>query len=99
MDARFRNKQKTDFDKRHRAQELPLMPDNTPIWIQTYDGPISGHVVTKAEMPRSYVFETPSGLLQRNRHQLQVDPETDSSQGNSEGTQEPLAQLELTEPA
>ena len=34
-DEEFKNKQKVNFDKRHRTKPLPEIPDNTDVWITT----------------------------------------------------------------
>ena len=52
-----------------------MIPDDTPVWVNSDNGPVSGRVVTSAGTPRSYLVETPSGQLQRNRIQLRVVPE------------------------
>ena len=76
-EAEFRTKQKDNFDKRHRTHDLPPIPDNTRVWIETDNGPTSGRVVSMAETPRSYIIETSTGQLLRNRHHVLVDPRTD----------------------
>ena len=54
------------------------------------DRPISGRIVTAGETPRSYVVETDSGELQRNRSHLIVAPETeqDSTPENAAETEQ-----------
>ena len=69
-DREYREKQKADFDKHHRTQELPEIPENTRVWIETDNGRTAGRVISPAETPRSYVIETPTGQPQRNRHQI-----------------------------
>ena len=91
FDATYKMKQKDNFDKHHRTKDLPVMPDDTPVWVETDIGPISGRVVTSAETPRSYLVETPTGQLQRNRIQLRVVPEDSSNR-------QPEEQLEPEEP-
>lgn len=56
--AEFRTKQRDNFNKCHRTQELPQIPDNTRVWIETDNGPTPGHVVSMAETPWSYIIET-----------------------------------------
>ena len=87
-DATYKLKQKDNFDKRHRTKDLPMIPDDTPVWIDSDNGPVSGRVVTSAETPRSYLVETPSGQLQRNRIQLRVVPQ-ESNAGFHEELSEP----------
>ena len=75
----FKESQKKDFDKRHRTRELTPIPDNTDVWITSEDRPIQGTVVSPADSPRSYVVNTPAGLLHRNRSHLNVVPEQSQS--------------------
>jgi len=56
-------------------KDLPVIPDDTPVWVDSDSGPVSGRVITSAETPRFYLVETPSGQLQRNRIQLRVVPQ------------------------
>ena len=83
----FKERQKRDFDRRHRVQELPTLPEDTDVWIRSEGEPIQGRVVSLANTPRSYVADVPSGQLHRNRHHLSVIPPTspdDDTQGHYE---------------
>ena len=73
---KFKQSQKTNFDKRHRVRTLPPILDNTEVWVTSEDQPIRGRVVEQADAPRSYVVETPSGHIHRNRSHLTIVPET-----------------------
>ena len=66
----YKGKQKRQFDKRHRVNELPMLSDDTNVWISSQGEPVQGRVVSSADTPRSYVVDTPSGQLRRNRHHL-----------------------------
>ena len=66
-----------------------MIPDDTPVWVDSDNRPVSGRVVTSAETPRSYLVEIPSGQLQRNRIQLRVVP-----QGSNAGFPEELSEPE-----
>ncbi len=70
----FKQKQKRDFDRRHRVRDLPSIPNDTDVWITTDGRPTTGRVTAPANAPRSYVVETPSGVIRRNRSQLNVAP-------------------------
>ena len=65
-------------------RDLPPLPDNTEVWITTDREAIRGRVVSPASRLRSYVVETPSGRLQRNRNQLRVVPDQDESPESQE---------------
>lgn len=70
----FKERQKRDFDKRHRVQELPPLPEDTDVWVQSDGEPLQGRVVSMANAPRSYIVDVPSGLLHRNRQHLSAIP-------------------------
>ena len=59
--AQFKQRQKEDFDRRHRAREQPEIPDGSEVVITTDKEPIDDKVIEPAESPRSYLVETPSG--------------------------------------
>ena len=77
--AHFKTMQKKQFDRRHRVKESSPIPDDADVWITSESVPVPGRVVSPGETPRSYVVETPSGQLQRNRSQLNVAPNETSS--------------------
>ena len=74
LDGTHKDRQKKDFDREHRVHDLPEIPDDTEVWVTSDAGPIPGRIVTAAETPRSYVVETPTGEVRRNRSQLRVQP-------------------------
>ena len=80
----FKERQKEDFDRYHRARELPEIPDDTEVLIETDGDTTPGRVRSSAETPRSYVVETQSGLLQRNRHHLKQIPNGSDPQAKSQ---------------
>lgn len=53
-DEVFKQKQKSDFDRRHRTRVLPNIPTNTGVWISTGGNPIPGQTVGRTDAPRSY---------------------------------------------
>lgn len=79
--------QKKYFDSHHRASNLPVIPDNTEVWITTEGGPVEGTVVSQADRPRSYVVATPLGKVERNRQHLRVVPQTEKGQETEKDTQ------------
>ena len=82
----FKERQKRDHDRRHRAQDLPPIPSDTDVWIRTHDQTSSGTVVRPANAPRSYIVDAPSGEVRRNRQQLNIVPQTAD---NSTSTNQP----------
>ena len=77
----FKERQKRDFDRRHRVQPLPLLPDNSEVWVTTGDQPVLGRVVSSAAAPRSYIVDTPSGHIRRNRSHLNPIPQPEDNTG------------------
>ena len=55
---------------RHCMNELPMLSDDTNVWISSQGEPVQGRVVSSADTLRSYVIDTTSGQLCRNRHHL-----------------------------
>ena len=75
----FKERQKRDFDQRHRTRELPDLPDDTAVYVTTDGQPTTGRIVRSANAPRSYIVDTPSGSIRRNRSQLNAVPDTQSN--------------------
>ena len=58
-----------------RVFEQYVIPDGIDVWITSESETIPGTVVTTGENLRSYIVETPTGQMQRNRLHLNVAPE------------------------
>ena len=50
---------------------LPTLPDDQLVWVNTRGSQTPGRVIEQARSPRSYIVETTSGRVRRNRHHLQ----------------------------
>ena len=74
---KFKESQKRNFDKRHRVKDQGDLHD-AEVWITSENQPIHGRVLSSGNNPRSYVVETPTGELQRNRMHLNVMPERET---------------------
>lgn len=74
-DQAFKKKQKKTYDKRHRVAELPIIPDDTKVWVTSGPEPTPGRVTAQSSSPRSYLVDTPSGTVRRNRFHLSISPE------------------------
>ena len=70
----FKAKQKEDHDRRHQTRDLPEIPKDTKVWVTTNGHHTPGTTITNANTPRSYIVETPSGEIRRNRSQLNINP-------------------------
>lgn len=71
-----RIKDTTVYNRRHRVRELPQLSPGQPVWIT--DTKSEGTVISSHSTPRSYVVESPSGAIRRNRHHLLPLPENTS---------------------
>jgi len=74
----FKGKQKEAFDKRHRTRERSPLRDDCEVWVTSGREPVRGRVVTSADAPRSYLVNTPSGMIRKNQQHFQPLPEEDS---------------------
>ncbi|UYV67682.1 K02A2.6-like [Cordylochernes scorpioides] len=68
-----RHKKKTHFDIHHRARELPHLDKGTRVWVK--DLRVPGVVLEDAGSPRSYIVNSPKGILRRNRFHLLPNPQ------------------------
>jgi hypothetical protein len=65
---KLKERQRRNYNKRHRTRPLqPLIPGQK-VWV---DKQYAGTVVQAAATPRSYIIQTPSGQVRRNRRALQ----------------------------
>ena len=79
----FKGKQKRNYDWRHRVRDLPDIPDDTGVWIQSETEALQGRISTPANTPRSHVVETPAGDLWRNRNHLSIIPSSHEMENHS----------------
>ena len=71
----IKKKQERDYNRRHRAREIPSLPDDASVGVTSGNQPILGRVITPANTPRSYLVETPTGRIRRNQQHLNIVPE------------------------
>ena len=69
-DQKFKQSQKSNYDRRHAVHPLPPIPDDSQVWVTTESRQTSGQIVSRANTPRSYVVQTDSGTVRRNRRHL-----------------------------
>ncbi|KAL1424317.1 hypothetical protein MTO96_020309 [Rhipicephalus appendiculatus] len=75
QDEEMRRRQKKDFDRRHAATVLPPLEPGDTVWVR--DIKETACVLSPASKPRSYVVETPTAVLVRNR--VHLVPYSDST--------------------
>ena len=79
----LKRKQKTYYDQWHRTHPKTPLEDGRPTdkWVSTYGDKVPGTVIAPASTPRSYLVQTPTGQLRRNRsHLTEIPPVKDSAQ-------------------
>jgi len=83
VDDSYKQKLKKQFDRRHRVRELPVLDDNTPVYISggRSTSTTPGSVVQSTDQ-HSYQVQTPTGTSRHNRSHLRerpVEPEIETS--------------------
>ena len=71
--------QKEHYDQRHRVRTLPPLPEDQPVWVETRGFQTLGRVSLAFDAPRSYVVETASGQVRRNRSHLKTCSEDEQT--------------------
>ena len=66
-DRERKEKQKTQFDKRHRTRLLLDIPDNSDVWVTTGRNPVPGRTVSHSTAPRSYIVDTEWNCLKKSK--------------------------------
>jgi len=91
---KLKQREKQDYDTRHGMRPLPLIPNDTEVWVTANSNQTPGHVTAQADIPRSYLVETPSGQIRRNRLHLTVMPNlVQSEQSDMNEQTRPLRSL------
>ena len=101
LNKQFKKQQKRGFDRRHRTTAQPDISNETEVWITSGDSPVRGKVTQAAGGPRSYLVETPSGVVRRNREHLNVVPplsQPEADPTNSARTQEQSTSASRSQP-
>ena len=82
-DRHFKQRQKEDFDRRHRTHPLPVLPAGTGVWINTGGHCTEGVANPDQSAPRSYSVTTDRGTVRRNRSHLNVVPDATQTSTSS----------------
>eukprot|EP00731_Ephydatia_muelleri_P023963 Em0016g234a len=56
--------------RRHRTRLVPPLEEGSQVWITSGDQHTKGTIASETNTPRSYIVNTPSGQLRRNRRHL-----------------------------
>lgn len=54
------------------VKDLPSLPDKLPVWVETQGRQVPGEITQQATAPRSYLVETTTGEVHRNRSHLRM---------------------------
>ena len=77
----IKKRQKNNYDARHGVKILQNLEPKDKVWIP--DRKESGTIENKLNMPRSYIVETPTGMVRRNRRHL-IEVPTNNCHGKQE---------------
>ena len=84
LDEQWKRSQKDQYDKRHRQEHCQVCLMTSLYGLrQTRGQHIPGTVLHPANTPRSYVVETPSGEVRRNRTHLRFRTDTPDIHGET----------------
>ena len=75
-DLKIKESQKRYYDRRHRVKDMPPLRTGDGVWIPDQD--IHGTVQAE-HSTRSYTVRTPSGIIRRNRRDLNLYPVQNTS--------------------
>ena len=82
VEKKNKQKQKENYDRRHRTKTLPPLKCNDTVWIR--DKSKIGKVQSESEFPRAYHVQTDLGTLRRNRRHLMRLPDSEVEQASQE---------------
>ena len=91
-DRKYKQQQKEQYDSRHTVRPLTPLPNDTDVWVNVQGRDVPGTVNSSHSTPHSYIINTPTGQVRRNRsHITRCLPETIPSQPSQQnGTSRPI---------
>ena len=60
LDKKCKKSQESCYNKRHRVKDLPVLPDQLPVWVETQGTQTPGQIQHRADTPSSYIVDTPT---------------------------------------
>ena len=90
QDAAFKEKQAEQYNQRHRTRDLDILPDDMEVWVTSGNAQTPGQIICPATTPRSYIVDTPTGQLRRNRTHLNLTPTSEPQETNSTDSSSPI---------
>ena len=86
-DKLYKETLKRNFDQRHRVATLPEISDGSSVLVQFGKSKVPGDTIHRANAPWSYIVNTDSGVVRRNRHDLiTVPPKSTPAVPSSDST-------------
>lgn len=95
-DAAQRRRQQRDYNNRHAAHDLRALDDGEEVWVR--DTRSRATVLSPAQRPRSYIVQTPSGILVRNRRHLVPCSNPQSAPSDDTGSSNRAAPISAPSP-
>ena len=74
--TQFKAEQEAQYNRRHRTRTLPTLKNNVQVWMKTDDRQHLAKLKSKADTPRSYIINSPTGQVRRNRQHITIVPST-----------------------
>ena len=84
-DRCLKERQRQNYNQRHRTKDLPPLESGDTVWVPDRDS--SGTVVSET-VPRSHIVETSDGLFRRNRRHLVRLPTIPTQESEEEEPEE-----------
>jgi len=69
-DREYKEQQKKQYDQQQRVKDRDPLEIDTPVWVMSESGPVPGQIQASFDHLRSYIVSTPTGLVRRNRQNL-----------------------------
>ena len=70
----FKRQQEKQYNQHHQTRPQLELEEGDEVWINTDNKNTRGYVTSPANTSRSYIVDTPSGQLRRNRNHLLIIP-------------------------
>ena len=89
VDKTFKARHKENHNKRHKVVELPDLLDACCCRLDQHQETTSRNGGNQHSSPRSYIVDSPTGKVRRNRSQLKLLPPSTLLDGEQESNSQP----------
>ena len=83
-DRELKEHQKTNYDHHHLVRSQEVLPPEETVWAHIQDQTDPGCVIGPSSTPRSYLIQTPSGIVHRNQFHITPHPAVDNSENGTQ---------------